>query len=322
MSTPAKRKAVSPAAEEPPASTMPKTKTPTPDPASPAHKSPTPGSPTAAGEPSEPTGVLGGQYWLQQELPENDLDSTLGSDDESSTASLASSILHYRRVNGRTYHSDSVTDGEYWLPNDAKHLDALEVFAHALHLMVGEKLAFAPIGKDIKHAVDIGTASGHWAMDFADEYPNCEVIGTDISPVQPTWCPPNLQFLIDDANKEWTFKPDYFDYIHIRFLNGAISDWDHLYEQAYRVCKPGGWMEHIDGTCFAGCEDGVLPKGSALEQYGKMFEEAGRRLGLSQRVADNELQETGLKRAGFVNVSAKEFKVSRFTMSALQKSVN
>ena len=28
--------------------------------------------------------------------------------------------------------------------------------------------------------------------DFADEYPNTEVIGTDISPIQPTWVPPNL----------------------------------------------------------------------------------------------------------------------------------
>jgi hypothetical protein len=29
--------------------------------------------------------------------------------------------------------------------------------------------------------------------DFADEYPNAEVIGTDISPIQPSWVPPNLK---------------------------------------------------------------------------------------------------------------------------------
>ncbi|MBE3043607.1 hypothetical protein IMZ48_13770 [Candidatus Bathyarchaeota archaeon] len=29
--------------------------------------------------------------------------------------------------------------------------------------------------------------------DFADAYPNCEVIGTDISPIQSTWIPPNLK---------------------------------------------------------------------------------------------------------------------------------
>lgn len=29
--------------------------------------------------------------------------------------------------------------------------------------------------------------------DFADEFPEAEVIGTDISPIQPTWIPPNLK---------------------------------------------------------------------------------------------------------------------------------
>lgn len=29
--------------------------------------------------------------------------------------------------------------------------------------------------------------------DFADEYPETEVIGTDISPIQPSWIPPNLR---------------------------------------------------------------------------------------------------------------------------------
>lgn len=109
MATPAKRKAESPAAE-PPAASVPKTTTPTPDPVSPAHKSPTPGSPAVASESHDPAGVLSGEYWLQQGLPESDIDSTLGSDDESSTTSIASSILHYRTINGRTYHSDAATD--------------------------------------------------------------------------------------------------------------------------------------------------------------------------------------------------------------------
>ena len=29
--------------------------------------------------------------------------------------------------------------------------------------------------------------------DFADEFPNIEVVGTDISPIQPGWIPPNLK---------------------------------------------------------------------------------------------------------------------------------
>jgi hypothetical protein len=29
--------------------------------------------------------------------------------------------------------------------------------------------------------------------DFADEFPNAEVTGTDISVIQPQWVPPNLK---------------------------------------------------------------------------------------------------------------------------------
>ena len=31
------------------------------------------------------------------------------------------------------------------------------------------------------------------ASDFADDHPHVEVIGTDISPIQPGWIPPNLK---------------------------------------------------------------------------------------------------------------------------------
>jgi len=31
------------------------------------------------------------------------------------------------------------------------------------------------------------------ASDFGDENPGVEVIGTDISPIQPTWVPPNVK---------------------------------------------------------------------------------------------------------------------------------
>lgn len=31
------------------------------------------------------------------------------------------------------------------------------------------------------------------SSDFADDHPNVQVIGTDISPIQPGWVPPNLK---------------------------------------------------------------------------------------------------------------------------------
>lgn len=45
---------------------------------------------------------------------------------QSSTASISSSILEYRRIHGRTYHSDKFTSN-YFLPNDDQQLDSVEL---------------------------------------------------------------------------------------------------------------------------------------------------------------------------------------------------
>ena len=71
-------------------------------------------------------------------------------------------------------------------------------------------------------------------MDFADEHPSAAIIGTDLSPIQPAWVPPNLKFEIDDCEAEWTYPENHFDYIHIRSLFGCIQDWHRLYAQAMR----------------------------------------------------------------------------------------
>jgi methylase of polypeptide subunit release factors len=82
--------------------------------------------------------------------------------------------------------------------------------------------------------LDLGTGTGIWAIDFADQYPSAVVTGTDLSPIQPTWVPPNIKFEIEDFNDEWTFELDEFDYIHLRSLYGCVPDWPEFYRKAYR----------------------------------------------------------------------------------------
>ena len=61
--------------------------------------------------------------------------------------------------------------------------------------------------------LDVGTGTGIWAIDFGDEHPSAEVLGTDLSPTQPTWVPPNVRFEIDDATKPWTWDAGAFDFV-------------------------------------------------------------------------------------------------------------
>jgi len=101
----------------------------------------------------------------------------------------------------------------------------------------------APIadGRPPGRILDVGTGTGIWALEMADEFPNAIVIGTDLSPIQPTWVPPNCKFYIDDAEAELAYPMDeHFDFIHGRGLSGGIADWPRFYGQVYQNLKPGG----------------------------------------------------------------------------------
>ena len=53
-------------------------------------------------------------------------------------------------------------------------------------LLMGGNLNLAPL-VDPKNILDIGTGTGIWAIEMADQHPDATVIGTDLSPVQPVW---------------------------------------------------------------------------------------------------------------------------------------
>ncbi|KAM0260536.1 hypothetical protein ACHAPA_010221 [Fusarium lateritium] len=115
-------------------------------------------------------------------------------DIQSSTQSISSTILQYRQENGRTYHG--YKDGKYNVPNDDQENERLDL-QHALFLRTfDDNLGFAPPndpGADVKHVLDVGTGTGIWAMDYADEHPGAEVIGVDLSPIQPSLIFDNLK---------------------------------------------------------------------------------------------------------------------------------
>lgn len=67
-----------------------------------------------------------------------------------------------------------------------------------------------------------------------DEYPEADILGVDLSPIQPSWVPPNVRFMVDDVEAEWVHPPETLDYIHIRHMTSSIRDWPKLLEQAYR----------------------------------------------------------------------------------------
>lgn len=241
------------------------------------------------------------------------MDSALGdvedSDLLSSTASVSSSIIDYRTLRGRTYHSER-HNTDYYAPNDDRQNQSVDITHHYLTLLLDGQLFLAPLKKDkVRQALDVGTGTGIWAIDFADEFPDALVVGTDLSPTQPTWVPPNVRFELDNATEEWTWSDNMFDFVHMRYLFGAIADWPGLFRQAYRVTTPGGWIETLEAECVITSDDGTVTSDSALATWSKMFIEAGKKIGRPFDVLSLDVQRKGLEEAGFVDIQQSNFKV-------------
>jgi methylase of polypeptide subunit release factors len=73
------------------------------------------------------------------------------------------------------------------MPMDEQEMDRIDM-AHTKYYMLLEKRRFlAPIDSNPQKVLDLGTGTGIWAIDFADQFPSAEVIGVDIAAIQPQW---------------------------------------------------------------------------------------------------------------------------------------
>ncbi|KAK6814358.1 hypothetical protein RU639_009534 [Aspergillus parasiticus] len=221
---------------------------------------------------------------------------------DSEVTSMRSSIVDYVYENGRRYHAYHA--GSYWGSNDDKAIDAMEICHHLYGLLLHGRLHLAPI-KNPQRVLDVGTGTGSWATDFADLHPGATVIGTDLSPIQPSFVPPNVYFEIDDCCDEWVYKSP-FDFIHVRGLYGCVADWGKFYQQALKSLHPGGYLEQAEMSVTPVSDDGSTA-GTIYEIWGEKSLEAGDKFGKTLRIVDESKQR--MIEAGFVNVTEHRYKL-------------
>ncbi|KAJ0164084.1 hypothetical protein CTA2_1794 [Colletotrichum tanaceti] len=235
----------------------------------------------------------------------NDNDSSLGDDATPSTASLNSSILDYRKENGRTYHR--YRDGKYHFPNDEAENDRLDLQHHIFDLSFDGKLGLSPPNDpdaEVGRVLDLGTGTGIWAMDYGDDHPGAEVIGVDLSPTQPQFVPPNVKFEIDDIEDSWTYSQP-FDYIHSRMMNTSISNWEEYLRQSFEHLNPDGWLE-LQEFALPVSDDGTLTEAHALHRSMKHLGEAAAKT--NRAFVDLDALGPMMRAAGFVDVAEARFK--------------
>ncbi|KAM7200679.1 S-adenosyl-L-methionine-dependent methyltransferase [Naviculisporaceae sp. PSN 640] len=218
--------------------------------------------------------------------------------DVSATTSVNSSIFDFQYQNGRRYHAYRA--GQYLLPNDEQEQERLDIIHHVFMLTLnGQPCASMSKLDNPNRILDIGTGTGIWAVEMGDIFPSAEVIGTDLSPIQTPWVPPNVQFQIDDATLPWTFPPSHFDFIHARTLGGAIQDWPSLISQIYTHLTPGGYVELAEGRANFWCDDDSLKEDSATHKWLTEFRKLSEPLGFDISPKLSSLLEAG----GFEDVS-------------------
>ncbi|KAK4957388.1 hypothetical protein LTR10_005350 [Elasticomyces elasticus] len=230
-------------------------------------------------------------------------DSTFGGDRASlasSSTSLRSAVTRYEFEHGRRYHGYQA--GKYYFPNDEKELNRIDIEHHNQRLQMNGALHLCPL-EDPMEILDVGTGSGVWCIEMADLYPTAQVMGIDLSPVQPSWVPPNCRFEVDDFELDWTYGDNRFDMINHRFLIGSISDHSHFYKQAYTALKPGGWIELVEMEALLYCDDDSVPADSALRKWGQLIHEVFSKMG--KPFLPVEMYKEHLLDAGFENVTFK-----------------
>lgn len=227
------------------------------------------------------------------------------SDRASSTESLASSLNRYLEENGRHYHTYYGADKNF-MPSDETEKERLDIHHEVFRLLRNGRNCSAPV-KGPQRVLDLGTGTGIWSVEFADNNRQTEVTGVDLSPIQPKWVPPNCKFEIDDLELDWTFRKNSYDFIHSRNVIGSILDVPKFLGQIYSHLKPGGYVEvsEIGGAICS--DDNSIPEDWPPRKAVSLTLDAIRKTGRDFRTNDQLLKL--LEDAGFVDIVSTTFKM-------------
>ncbi|KAL2120466.1 hypothetical protein VTJ04DRAFT_4493 [Mycothermus thermophilus] len=204
----------------------------------------------------------------------------------------------------REFQRYAVENGVYFAPVDDDEIDRLQYMHGIFNMMFDNRLLFPPIPNP-RRILDCGYGCGSWAIEVAEQYPECEVIGIDVYPYpMPEVLPPNVDFQLDDLNRPSTFDSDYFDLVHSRMMAGGIHSnrWMPYLRDILRILRPGGWCQMVEIYFNAQSDNGTLTDNHALRVWSRSYMQSIQPM--KDPRAPLRLQ-TWMTQAGFVEVESR-----------------
>jgi len=173
-------------------------------------------------------------------------DSGIASDFTTDLESITSSNYEFQTLStGRRRHGFPAN--RYYLPADEREATRLDDLQYCIHVMHGQNI-LAPVRPS--QVLDIGTGSGLWAIEVAEDHPNASVIGMDLSPIQPQSVPRNCEFIVGDLTQDLDgFNTASFDLVHSRIVHAGVTkgQWRQYIQETNRMLLPGrGWAQFAE----------------------------------------------------------------------------
>ncbi|KAI8711954.1 PNP-UDP-1 domain-containing protein [Fusarium sp. LHS14.1] len=228
------------------------------------------------------------------------------------TEILTPSDFDFVEERGHTY--SSLGTREYMLPCDDSWILAEELLHRVLHdLVLEKKFLLGSIANFKGRVLDVGTGIGLWAIDMADDNPRADVIGVDLSPIQPIWVPPNCSFIIDDvellSGLAFASSDYYPNVIHCGNMTMAIYGWTSFISWIKRELQSGGFVEFQELLWCPCVEQGgtIIPDTGPLAGFFLTLAEAFSAVGINVDAPRHLRAE--LELSGFKDVSQQDFLV-------------
>ena len=199
---------------------------------------------------------------------------------------------------GRTYHNHNT--GKYFFPNDPAEQDRLDLQHMLFKLYHDGALCRCPV-QSPKNVLDVATGTGIWAIQFASQNPDANVVGTDLSLIQPPNALENCSFIKENSEyDEWVYEyQDPFDFVYMRLVNSCFDDHRTVFKKAFDNMRPGGWIELNDATFELLCTDGTV-EGTNIQKWSELMFQAAQACGRDFKVPKKYKQ--WLLDVGFVDV--------------------